>query len=220
VRRPRGEDGDLPVHREREFARGRFLLRQRPAPLAVSGERDRRPGAPPGRPRGVPCRVTGFPLILFAAVFVVFLLRGVRGAVEAQVLTAGRRRRQDRRGEGRCSSRCVREIPWEVRHGSRRPRRKNRFSVLGVHDVGERLRAKDCSSTGKFYVYVGVQPRGGEKGARHERPDRNALPCRVSIYTDGGEVRPRDVEATAMMAMSASRPRRDRREDRDRRSKR
>ena len=31
----RGENGDLPVHRQRDLARGRLLLRHRPAPFAV-----------------------------------------------------------------------------------------------------------------------------------------------------------------------------------------
>src|SRR5512135_3470230 len=35
VRRPRGEDGDLPVHREGNLARGRLLLRERAAPFPI-----------------------------------------------------------------------------------------------------------------------------------------------------------------------------------------
>src|SRR5512140_1435953 len=35
LRRSRAEDGDLPVHREGDLARGRLLLRLRTAPFAV-----------------------------------------------------------------------------------------------------------------------------------------------------------------------------------------
>jgi len=46
-----------------------------------------------------------------------------------------------------------------------------------------------------------VQPRGGEKVLDTNVRIGTALPCRVSIYTDGGEVVLETLKPTAMMAM-------------------
>jgi len=65
-----------------------------------------------------------FPLILFAAVFVVFLLRGGSGAVEAPGANRGVRRRQDRREKTMFITVRTRKSLGRSGNGSRRPRRK------------------------------------------------------------------------------------------------
>jgi len=116
------------------------------------------------------------------------------------VLTAGRAPAARQEGRRRCSSRCVRGNPLGGRQRFEEAAAENRFSVLGVHDVGERLRAKGLQFDRKFYVYEVCNP-WRRKSARHERPDRNraAVPG-LDLY-GRRRSRPRDVEATAMMAM-------------------
>ncbi|HEX8043684.1 DUF302 domain-containing protein [Candidatus Deferrimicrobium sp.] len=78
---------------------------------------------------------------------------------------------------------------------------ENRFAVLGVHDVGERLRAKGLSFDRKFYVYEVCNPVSAKKVLDTNVRIGTALPCRVSIYTDGGEVVLETLKPTAMLAM-------------------
>lgn len=78
---------------------------------------------------------------------------------------------------------------------------ENRFAVLGVHDVGERLRAKGLSFDRKFYVYEVCNPVSAKKVLDTNVRIGTALPCRVTIYTDGGEVVLETLKPTAMLAM-------------------
>jgi uncharacterized protein (DUF302 family) len=78
---------------------------------------------------------------------------------------------------------------------------ENRFSVLGAHDVGERLRSKGLQFARKFYVYEVCNPVAAKKVLDTNVRIGTALPCRVSIYTDGGEVVLETLKPTAMLAM-------------------
>lgn len=80
---------------------------------------------------------------------------------------------------------------------------ENRFSVLGVHDVGERLRAKGLSFDRKFYVYEVCNPVAAKKVLDKNIRIGTALPCRVTIYTDGEEVVLETLKPTSMLAMFA-----------------
>ena len=78
---------------------------------------------------------------------------------------------------------------------------ENRFSVLGVHDVGERLRAKGLSFDRKFYVYEVCNPVAAKKVLDKNIRIGTALPCRVTIYTDGEEIVLETLKPTSMLAM-------------------
>ena len=78
---------------------------------------------------------------------------------------------------------------------------ENRFAVLGVHDVGERLRAKGLSFDRKFYVYEVCNPVSAKKVLDTNVRIGTALPCRVTIYTDGGDVVLETLKPTAMLTM-------------------
>ena len=89
----------------------------------------------------------------------------------------------------------------EVRQRFEEAAAENRFSVLGVHDVGERLRAKGLRFDRKFYVYEVCNPAAAKKVLDTNVRIGTALPCRVSIYTDGGEVVLETLRPTTMLAM-------------------
>ena len=78
---------------------------------------------------------------------------------------------------------------------------ENRFAVLGVHDVGERLRGKGLPFDRKFYVYEVCNPVAAKKVLDTNVRIGTALPCRVTIYTDGGEVVLETLKPTAMLSM-------------------
>jgi uncharacterized protein (DUF302 family) len=89
----------------------------------------------------------------------------------------------------------------EVRQRFEDAAAENRFAVLGIHDVGERLRAKGLAFERKFYVYEVCNPVAAKKVLDTNVRIGTALPCRVTIYTDGGEVVLETLKPTAMLAM-------------------
>ena len=120
--------------------------------------------------------------------------------MRSQVLTAGRA--PATRGEKTMFITVrTRKSLGEVRQRFEEAAAENRFAVLGVHDVGERLRAKGLRFDRKFYVYEVCNPAAAKKVLDTNVRIGTALPCRVSIYTDGGEVVLETLKPTAMMAM-------------------
>ena len=95
----------------------------------------------------------------------------------------------------------TRKSVGEVRQRFEEAAAENRLSVLGMHDVGERLRAKGLQFDRKYYVYEVCNPVAAKKVLDTNVRIGTALPCRVSIYTDGGEVVLETLKPTTMLAM-------------------
>ena len=89
----------------------------------------------------------------------------------------------------------------EVRQRFEESAAEHKFGVLGVHDVADRLRAKGLPFDRKFYVYEVCNPVAAKKVLDTNVRIGTALPCRVSIYTDGGEVVLETLKPTTMLAM-------------------
>ncbi len=89
----------------------------------------------------------------------------------------------------------------EVRQRFEEAAAEHRFAVLGVHDVGERLRGKGLQFDRKFYVYEVCNPAAAKKALDTNVRIGTALPCRVTIYTDGGVVVLETLKPTTMLAM-------------------
>ena len=89
----------------------------------------------------------------------------------------------------------------EVRQRFEEAAAEHKFGVLGTHDVGDRLRAKGLSFDRKFYVYEVCNPVAAKKVLDTNVRIGTALPCRVTIYTDGGDVVLETLKPTAMLAM-------------------
>jgi uncharacterized protein (DUF302 family) len=89
----------------------------------------------------------------------------------------------------------------EVRQRFEEAAAEHKFGVLGIHDVGDRLRAKGLSFDRKFYVYEVCNPVAAKKVLDTNVRIGTALPCRVTIYTDGGDVVLETLKPTAMLAM-------------------
>ena len=89
----------------------------------------------------------------------------------------------------------------EVRQRFEESAAEHKFGVLGVHDVADRLRAKGLPFDRKFYVYEVCNPVAAKKVLDTNVRIGTALPCRVTIYTDGGDVVLETLKPTAMLAM-------------------
>ena len=120
--------------------------------------------------------------------------------MRAQVLTAGRAPATGGEKSMLITVRTRKSL-GEVRQRFEEAAAENRFAVLGTHDVGERLRAKGLQFDRKYYVYEVCNPVAAKKVLDTNVRIGTALPCRVSIYTDGGEVVLETLKPTAMMAM-------------------
>jgi uncharacterized protein (DUF302 family) len=116
------------------------------------------------------------------------------------VLTAGRAP-ATRGEEAMLITVRTRKSIGEVRQRFEEAAAENRFAVLGIHDVGERLRAKGLTFDRKFYVYEVCNPVAAKKVLDTNVRIGTALPCRVTIYTDGGEVVLETLKPTAMVSM-------------------
>jgi len=140
-----------------------------------------------------------FPLILFAAVFVVFLLRGGSGAVEVP----GADRRPcagDKREKTMFITVRTRKSLGRSGNGSRRPRRKPVRCPRRPRCGGAASRQRIAVRSEVLRVR-GVQPAAAKKVLDTNVRIGTALPCRVSIYTDGGDVVLETLKPTAMLAM-------------------
>lgn len=89
----------------------------------------------------------------------------------------------------------------EVRQRFEESAAEHKFGVLGVHDIADRLRAKGLPFDRKFYVYEVCNPVASKKVLDTNVRIGTALPCRVTIYTDGGDVVLETLKPTAMLAM-------------------
>jgi uncharacterized protein (DUF302 family) len=89
----------------------------------------------------------------------------------------------------------------EVRQRFEEAASERKFGVLGVHDVGDRLRSKGLSFDRKFYVYEVCNPVAAKKVLDTNVRIGTALPCRVTIYSDGGDVVLETLKPTTMLAM-------------------
>jgi len=89
----------------------------------------------------------------------------------------------------------------EVRQRFEESAAEHKFGVLGVHDVGDRLRGKGLSFDRKFYVYEVCNPVAAKKVLDTNVRIGTALPCRVTIYTDGEDVVLETLKPTTMLAM-------------------
>jgi uncharacterized protein (DUF302 family) len=89
----------------------------------------------------------------------------------------------------------------EVRQRFEDAASEQKFGILGYHDVGERLRSKGLSFDRKLYIYEVCNPGAAKKVLDTNVTIGSALPCRVAIYTDGGDVVLETIRPTAALSM-------------------
>ncbi|MCL5965986.1 MAG: DUF302 domain-containing protein [Deltaproteobacteria bacterium] len=89
----------------------------------------------------------------------------------------------------------------EVRQSFEEAAAERKFGVLGSHDVGQNLRSKGLVFDRKLYVYEVCNPGSAKKVLDTNVKVAAALPCRVSIYTDGKEVVLETIRPTMLLKM-------------------
>jgi len=66
---------------------------------------------------------------------------------------------------------------------------RNGFGLLHVHDLGAILRGKGMDFKEECRVFEVCNPGQASKVLAAEMRMNNALPCRISVYTEGGKTK-------------------------------
>lgn len=84
--------------------------------------------------------------------------------------------------------------------------RRHQFGVLHVHDLGATLRGKGQPFDGECKVFEVCNPRQAAKVIGSDLRLNMALPCRISVYTEGGETRIGMIEPERMLGVLSDDP--------------
>lgn len=75
------------------------------------------------------------------------------------------------------------------------------FSILGIHDLKEKLNNKGVVFNPECRIYEVCNPQKAQKVVEADLTISTALPCRVSMYTDGDTVKLATIKPTALLEM-------------------
>lgn len=84
--------------------------------------------------------------------------------------------------------------------------RRHQFGVLHVHDLGATLRSKGQPFEGECKVFEVCNPRQAANVLASDLRLNMALPCRISVYTEGGETRIGMIEPERMLGTLSADP--------------
>lgn len=84
--------------------------------------------------------------------------------------------------------------------------RRHEFGVLHVHDIGNTLRSKGQPFGGECKVFEVCSPRHAANVLATDLRLNMALPCRISVYTEGGRTRIGMIEPLTMLSELSSDP--------------
>jgi uncharacterized protein (DUF302 family) len=77
----------------------------------------------------------------------------------------------------------------------------NRFGVLGVHDLKQKMNAKGVEFGPECRIFEVCNPHKAKTVLETDMSISNALPCRISVYEEGGQVKVSTLRPTAILAL-------------------
>jgi len=78
---------------------------------------------------------------------------------------------------------------------------KHKFGVLGVHNLKETMARKGVDFGRDCVIYEVCNPHQAKRVLEAKMEVSTALPCRISVYTEGGGVKIATIRPTEMLAM-------------------
>ena len=75
------------------------------------------------------------------------------------------------------------------------------FSVLGIYDLKEKMNKKGIAFNPECRIYEVCNPKKAQKVLETDLTISTALPCRVSIYTEGAAVKLATLQPTKLLKM-------------------
>jgi uncharacterized protein (DUF302 family) len=79
--------------------------------------------------------------------------------------------------------------------------RRNKFGVLHVHDLKQTLQEKGIEFPNACKILEVCNPQQAAKVLAHNMTVNMALPCRISVYQDGGRTKIGMMKPTALLGM-------------------
>jgi len=76
---------------------------------------------------------------------------------------------------------------------------ENGFGVLGIHDLKEKMVAKGVDFACECRVMEVCNPRKAKEVLEENMSISTALPCRISIYPEGGKVKVATIRPTMLL---------------------
>lgn len=78
--------------------------------------------------------------------------------------------------------------------------KRNGFGVLHVHDIGNTLRGKGVAFEPQVRVFEVCNPMQAAKVMASDLKLNMALPCRISVYTEGGKTHIGMIKPTGILS--------------------
>lgn len=77
----------------------------------------------------------------------------------------------------------------------------NHFGVMQVHDLKETMTKKGVEFARECLIFEVCQPQQAKKVLEENMSVSTALPCRISLYEDGGKTIMATLKPTALLAL-------------------
>lgn len=84
--------------------------------------------------------------------------------------------------------------------------KRHSFGVLHVHDIGNTLRGKGVAFELQVRVFEVCNPQQAAKVLASDLKLNMALPCRISVYTEGGKTKIGMIRPTAILSSLSQDP--------------
>ncbi len=78
---------------------------------------------------------------------------------------------------------------------------RNKFGVLGVHDLKSKMREKGVQFDRECLIFEVCNPHQAKKVLEQNAEISTALPCRISVYAEGSATVLATIRPTALMTM-------------------
>ena len=81
---------------------------------------------------------------------------------------------------------------------------RHKFGVLGIHDLKETLAKKGVAFARECRIFEVCNPHQAKKVLEANLEISTALPCRISVYEEGGVTKLATIKPSAMLALYAT----------------
>ena len=78
---------------------------------------------------------------------------------------------------------------------------RHKFGILGVHDLRAKMAEKGVEFSRECRIYEVCNPQQAKRVLERNMEISTALPCRVSVYEEGGLTKLATIKPTAMIAL-------------------
>ena len=78
---------------------------------------------------------------------------------------------------------------------------RHKFGILGVHDLRAKMAEKGVEFARECRIYEVCNPQQAKRVLERNMEISTALPCRVSVYAEGGVTKLATIKPTAMIAL-------------------